>query len=314
MPHSSRIKPITFRCGLTIPNRLVKTSMSEELANEKHQPGGKQLLAVYQEWAQGGLGMVFTGNIHVDVAHIVSSRDIAISGSIPTAETLAIWKKWSEACCANGTKAIGIALSAMQLDLGTGMIPWLVNTIVFGTPREMTRWDIDDTIKKFADAAQLAFDAGFSERCNKRTDEYGGSSIARAKIVVDIIKAIRAVVPSSFCVGVKLNSADHQPHINNVEEILQQFEISGGTWENPVFNTGIDKAPTRASTLAREAFFIDFAATIRCKFPQVPFMVTGGFRSRDGMEAAIADGSCDLIGMARPSTLNAHLINVRDEN
>ncbi|KAL7916889.1 NADH:flavin oxidoreductase/NADH oxidase [Trichoderma velutinum] len=342
-------KPIKLRCGLTLPNRLVKASMSEELADKNHQPDGQQMLALYKGWAQGGWGMVFTGNVHVDATHVVSPHDIAIDESIPREKTLAIWKKWSDACCANGTKAIvqinhpgrqtpfakGIAPSAIPLDLGTGIIPWLVNTIVFGTPRAMTRMDIDDTIKKFANAAQLASEAGFagveihaahgyllaqflSERCNERMDEYGGSAVARAKVVIDIIKAIRATVPSSFCIGVKLNSADHQPNTDNGEEILEQvgaiidagvdfLEISGGTWENPVFNTGIEKAQTKASTLAREAFFIEFASTVRSKYSQVPLMVTGGFRSRDGMEAAIADGSCDLIGMARPSALNPSL-------
>ncbi|KZZ91728.1 Aldolase-type TIM barrel [Moelleriella libera RCEF 2490] len=36
-------------------------------------------------------------------------------------------------------------------------------------------------------------------------------------------------------------------------------------------------------------------------------MVTGGFRTRRGMEAAVRDGGCDLVGIGRPSVLNPWL-------
>jgi 2,4-dienoyl-CoA reductase-like NADH-dependent reductase (Old Yellow Enzyme family) len=57
-------------------------------------------------------------------------------------------------------------------------------------------------------------------------------------------------------------------------------------------------------TKAREAFFLEFARAIRSEFPDVPLMVTGGFSSRGGMEQAVADGDCDLVGLGRPAVLN----------
>lgn len=65
--------------------------------------------------------------------------------------------------------------------------------------------------------------------------------------------------------------------------------------------------PKAASTVAREAFFLDFAKAIREKFRSVPLMVTGGFRTRQGMEAALREDACDIIGLGRPSVLNPHL-------
>lgn len=38
-------------------------------------------------------------------------------------------------------------------------------------------------------------------------------------------------------------------------------------------------------------------------------MVTGGFRTRQGMEAAVAEGACDLVGVARPAAINPSLPN-----
>lgn len=68
--------------------------------------------------------------------------------------------------------------------------------------------------------------------------------------------------------------------------------------------TGKTDGTVSEKTAAREAFFIEFAHAIRGRFKGVPLMVTGGFRSRLGMEAAIQDGACDLIGIGRPSVLN----------
>ena len=62
-------------------------------------------------------------------------------------------------------------------------------------------------------------------------------------------------------------------------------------------------------TKAREAFFLEFARAIRKEFPGVPLMVTGGFSSRIGMESAVADGDCDLVGLGRPAVLNPLLPN-----
>ncbi len=57
----------------------------------------------------------------------------------------------------------------------------------------------------------------------------------------------------------------------------------------------------KASTIQREAFFLDFAKIIREQFPDLVLMVTGGFRTRGAMEEAVATGACDLIGLARPA-------------
>ena len=62
-------------------------------------------------------------------------------------------------------------------------------------------------------------------------------------------------------------------------------------------------------TKAREAFFLEFAKVIRKEFPDVPLMVTGGFCSRGGMEQAVAEGACDLVGLGRPAALNPSIPN-----
>ena len=60
------------------------------------------------------------------------------------------------------------------------------------------------------------------------------------------------------------------------------------------------------STVRREAYFMDYAEQIR-KVSKVPLMVTGGFRSRAAMEAALASGALDVVGLGRPMCVETDL-------
>ena len=93
------------------------------------------------------------------------------------------------------------------------------------------------------------------------------------------------------------------------DESVDLLEVSGGTYEQPKLLGYEGKAdtavgPQRQSTVAREAYFLDYAQKIRA-VARMPMMVTGGFRSRAGMEATIAGGHCDVIGLGRPLCTDA---------
>jgi hypothetical protein len=63
----------------------------------------------------------------------------------------------------------------------------------------------------------------------------------------------------------------------------------------------------RESSRSREAYFLDFARAARRAAPTLPLIVTGGFRSRSAMAAAVREGACDLVGLARPLCLDPDL-------
>lgn len=237
-----------------------------------------------------------------------------------------------------GTKGFftkNVAPSPVPLDLGSGLLAKLASALVMGTPREMSAADIEEVVAQFARAAKLSADAGFdgvelhaahgyllaqflSPKSNRRTDAYGGSARNGAKIVADIIRACREATPKGFTIGIKLNSVDHQS-ASDLEYAIEQLnviteagidflEVSGGTYEDPVMMNGGKEFQEKSDrTKAREAFFLEFAKAIRSKFPNLPLMVTGGFRTRVGMEAAVAEGGCDMVGIGRPAILNPSL-------
>jgi 2,4-dienoyl-CoA reductase-like NADH-dependent reductase (Old Yellow Enzyme family) len=85
------------------------------------------------------------------------------------------------------------------------------------------------------------------------------------------------------------------------------MEISGGSYEDPRM-MGYGKAdaapPVSARTAAREAFFLEFSKEVRKRHPELILMLTGGFRTRAGAEAAIRDNACDLVGIGRPAAID----------
>ncbi|GAW11280.1 hypothetical protein ANO14919_006230 [Xylariales sp. No.14919] len=349
-------KPLTLKCGLKLPNRLVKAAMAENMADKNSLPDQK-FHTVYGEWARGGWGMVLTGNVHVDAAYLGDARGTAVDPSVET-QLKHAWEEWARVCNRHGTPTIvqlnhagrqspigagkrglctkSLAPSPIPLDLGGGLLAKALVPLIFGTPREMTLRDINKVVQQFTYAARQAVNAGFqgveihaahgyllsqflSAKANQRTDDYGGSAGNRARLIVQILQAVREVVPASFCVGIKLNSVDHQS-VDELRECVEQLrlivaagvdflEISGGTFEDPKMMPNADQMlrEKSARSKAREAFFLEFAGSIRHEFPSVPLMVTGGFRTRLGMQSAIESKDCDLIGIGRPAALHPRL-------
>jgi 2,4-dienoyl-CoA reductase-like NADH-dependent reductase (Old Yellow Enzyme family) len=131
---------------------------------------------------------------------------------------------------------------------------------------------------------------------------------------MEVIRAVRAAVGQAFPIGVKLNSADFSRGGFSMEESRQVtgwlneeaidlLEISGGTYESD--ESGASELKSE-STRAREAFFLDYADSIRDVFHK-PVLATGGLRTRAGLVQALQSGSADLVGMARPLAVQPDL-------
>jgi len=157
---------------------------------------------------------------------------------------------------------------------------------------------------------------------NHRQDRWGGSLENRARLLREVVRAVRASVGGGFPISVKLNSADFQrggfqpQECSQVAIWLEQdgvdlLEVSGGTYEQPRLLGHSGRAdsretPLRESTRQREAYFLDYARLVR-KATRLPLMVTGGFRSRQAMQDALADDELDAVGLARPLCVDVDL-------
>jgi 2,4-dienoyl-CoA reductase-like NADH-dependent reductase (Old Yellow Enzyme family) len=318
--------PLTLPCGQVLPNRIMKSAMSEALGTKRNAPDGR-LDRLYRTWGQGGYGLLVTGNVMVDRAQLGEPGNVVIEDERDL-DALTRWAKSAH----HGGAPIWVQLNhpgrqSNPLALGHTPVapsPVPLNLPGAATPRELTPVEIEDIIERFATAAAVCETAGFdgvqvhgahgyliaqflSPLANRRTDEWGGDPQRRMRFVLEVVRRIRARVSPGFAVGIKLNSADFQRGGFTEDESravvaalaaegLDLIEISGGSYESPAM-TG-SAAP---STRAREAYFLEYARTVRELAGDVPLAVTGGFRTRAGMQSAIESGECDVVGIARPT-------------
>ena len=57
--------PLVLPNGAVVPNRIGKAAMEENMCDANHAPS-TELLKLYEAWAQGGAGLLITGNVMVD--------------------------------------------------------------------------------------------------------------------------------------------------------------------------------------------------------------------------------------------------------
>lgn len=310
--------PLTLRSGAVLDNRIAKAAMEENLAGEGQLPDGR-LVELYRRWSTGGASLLITGNVMVHAEALTGPAGVVLDEEAPL-EPFAAWARAGK----TGGSAIWMQInhpgrqveadmpgvvwgpSAVGLDLGR-------QSSRFGAPTAMTAEEIDATVRRFAVTAARAEQAGFdgvevhaahgyllsqflSPLANRRTDAWGGSLENRARLLLDVVRAIRQAVSASFAVAVKLNSADFQRGGFDADDArrviawleplgVDLVELSGGSYESPAM-TG---RPADDRTRAREAYFLDLATDLVATSP-VPLMLTGGITRRATAERALASG------------------------
>ncbi|MEI8193384.1 MAG: NADH:flavin oxidoreductase/NADH oxidase family protein [Flavobacteriia bacterium] len=327
---------LTLPCGAVIKNRIGKSAMSENMGSQGFL-SNHSFQTLYQRWADGGTGLLITGNVMVDQRALGEAHNVVIEKGINGP----CLKLWAEAGKRNDTHVwVQLNHPGKQSPKFLSTLPVAPSAIplkkplnrVFNTPRALSETEIVDIIARFAFAAKVCKENGFtgvqihgahgylvsqflSPTHNQRTDKWGGSIENRMRFVSEIYEAIREAVGPQFPVSIKLNSADFQKggfskadsmavvkHLSGLG--MDLIEISGGTYETPVM-TGTH---VKESTKAREAYFLDYCEEVR-KTVTSPLMLTGGFRSSKGMNNALAAGVCDMVGIARSLALNPDFSN-----
>ncbi|MBH9290346.1 NADH:flavin oxidoreductase/NADH oxidase family protein [Pseudomonas aeruginosa] len=297
--------------------------------------GSDELLRLYQTWADGGVGLILSGNVMIDRRALTGPGGVVLEND----RQLERFRQWASSGRSRGAQfwlqinhpgrqmlaSMGqptMAPSAVALELGA-------LSRMFQMPREMSEADIDDVVHRFTRTAVMAEQAGFtgvqihaahgyllsqflSPLSNRRKDRWGGSQENRARLLLEVIRSVRAQVSPQFCVAVKLNSADFQRggfDVRDARQVLQMLnelpvdlvELSGGSYEAPAMQG--DSRDGR--TLACEAYFLEFAREM-VSSARMPLMVTGGIHRREVAERVLAGGMA-MAGMASALALAPRL-------
>ncbi|HET9634185.1 MAG TPA: NADPH-dependent 2,4-dienoyl-CoA reductase [Terrabacter sp.] len=298
----------------TLRNRVVMGSMHTGL--EDRARDFDRLAAYYAERARGGVGLIVTGGFAPNLAGalypgssvLVTSRQARRHRVI----TNAVHRE-------GGTIALQIlhagryAYSPLAVSASA-----LKSPISPFTPRALSPRGIRSTIAAYARCARLAREAGYdgveimgsegylinqflAPRTNRRTDEWGGSAENRRRLAVEVVRAVREAAGPDFVVVYRLSMLDLVPDGQTWEEVValaHEVEAAGAT----ILNTGIGwheaRVPTIVTSVPRGAF-TRVTAKLRPEV-SIPVVTSNRISMPDLAERVIADGSADLVSMARP--------------
>ena len=318
--------------GMKLENRFVRSATWEGMAADDGSCTSK-LISLMADLARGGVGLIISSHSYVQKAGQAGNGQIGIHED----EMITGLKKMTAAVHDQRGKIVCQLAHAgffanPKLSGQTPMAPSKVEGIAEGPRKEMTPEDIDDVIKAFAAAAGRAKSAGFdgvqihgahgyllsefvSPMFNFRTDEYGGSIENRARLPLEVFKAVRKTVGSDYPVLIKLNCKEFVDNGLTPQEFVQvgtmlaeagidAIEVSGGL---------AISAKTRPSQLGitkeeKEAYFQKEARALK-RQTNIPIILVGGNRSIHVAERILEKNVADYISMSRPLIREPHLIN-----
>ncbi|WP_170361974.1 tRNA-dihydrouridine synthase [Ruegeria arenilitoris] len=326
MPAASNISlftPLTLPNGRVLKHRIIKSAMSDSLADGRGNPTAAQM-RLYERWATGGVAASIIGEVQGDPhfpekpgnlvldeqADLAAFSDLARRGSTDGAQ---LWLQ------------LGHAGALAHLPISQPRGPSAIDFPDFRS-EAMSLPEIRAIPVQFARTAHLAAKLGFggvqihaahgfllsqflSPLFNRRTDAYGGAIHARMRLLIDTVEAVRAAVPRNFTVAVKLNATDQLDGGLTEQDALKVvaglegkgvdlLDISGGTY--------FPGAPSSSDRTSKGPYFLDFVRAAR-GLTAIPLMATGGFKRRDEAEAAIMAGDVDAVGIARGFVLDPAL-------
>lgn len=315
---------ITLPCGAVLKNRIVKSPMSDSLGDGSGNPTPAQI-RLYERWAEGGVALSLVGEVQGDFRFPEKPGNLVIdeqsNKTLLTALTgrakinaAHIWAQLGQAG-ALAHPPISQPKGPSALDIDGLQCAGLLLEEVRALP------------SMYAKTAKLAQSVGFSgveihaghgfllsqflsPLFNRRVDGYGGEIKARARLILEIILAVREAVGTLFPIGIRLNSSDLlEGGLSEADslvliELLNQtsidlIDISGGTY--------FPGAKSSSDSSGSGAYFLDFARQAK-KLTNIPLMLTGGFKKRQQAIDAIAEGAVDLVGIGRALALDHELV------
>lgn len=186
--------------------------------------------------------------------------------------------------------------------------------------RVMDKADIAQMAEWFAAAAERARRAGFdgveihaahsyiiagflSSYYNKRDDEYGGPLENRARMLLEVIAAVRARVGADFPVWLRLDAEEIRTPggitLEDAKAVARMAEAAGvdAVSVSAYANTSTGVAFTEAPLVQQKAGFLPWTAEIKAAL-QIPVIAVGRLEP-EVADTAIGAGQCDFVAMAR---------------
>ena len=312
----------------TLKNRVLMGSMHTGLEDgRKHFPA---MAAYFSERARGGVGLMVTGGFAPNIAGWTKP----FAGMLVTSGAARRHQQVTDAVHAEGGK---IALQILHTGR-YGYHPLCVapsriqSPISPFTPRELSARGIERQIRAFVRCALLAREAGYDgveimgsegylinqflvTHTNQRSDDWGGSYANRMRLAVEIVRRTREAVGPDFILIYRLSLIDLIPDGSSWEEVVRlakAVEAAGATLINSGIGWHEARVPTIATSVPRGAFTWvtkKLRTELRAAGLTIPVITSNRLNMPEIAEQVLADGSADMVSMARPFLADPEFVN-----
>lgn len=311
--------PLTLRSGLVIPNRIALAAMTNGQSLADGSLGDDELHWLARR-AAGGFGLVATCASYVArdgkawPGQLGIDRDDELPGLTRLAAAVRKHGATAMVQLFHGGVRAASALTGEQVWSAS---TWQEETPNFEVPRVATDADLERTIEAFAAAAGRAQRAGFdgvelhgahgylltqfiSAVTNTRTDAWGGTLDKRARLVREVMRAVRRRVGPAFAVGVRL-SLEHGGHAKGLD-FDESLQIAA--WLVDDGADFIHASLWRAESNTRKYPDKHPLPLLRAALPKdIPVIACGNIWTHADAMLAL-DRGADMIALARAAIVN----------
>ncbi len=151
-----------------------------------------------------------------------------------------------------------------------------------------------------------------SPATNRRTDNYGGSLANRARILLEIVAAVRAAIGPELALGVRLCGDELIEGGTTIDDAVEVAKMVEATGEVDYINTSIGVATAslfmiEASMHIPPGYAMFIPSALR-KAVDLPVVGVGRFKDPLQAERALEEGQCDLVGVVRGQIADADFV------
>src|SRR5215207_8850444 len=315
-----RLGPVVVRNRVVFSAHLTNYA-ADGLPTEQHA-------AYYEARARGGVGLIITEE------HSTHPTDWPyeklIHGFLPG--VVSGYRRITEAVHRHGTPIFaqinhnGGQASSMYSRLPVWAPSPVADPLFREVPKAVERAEIAEIVAGYADVAARCAEGGFdgielqcshssivrgflSPATNRRTDRYGGSLTNRARLLLELVTAVRSAIGSDLALGVRICGDELIEGGTTIDEAVQVAELVEATGYVDYINTSIGVATAslfmiEASMHVPPGYALFIPSAIR-KAVDLPVIGVGRFKDPLQAERALAEGHCDLVGVVRGQIADA---------
>lgn len=334
MTEAALFQPIRIR-DLTVPNRIWVSPMCQYSADGRDGLATDWHLVHLGAFAQGGAGLVMTEATAVSPEARISSWDLGIwnDAQRDALAPIVAFLHARGAVAAVQLAHAGRKASTYPEWLGHGsqphedggwtpVAPSAVAFQGYADPIALDEAGIAKVVADFADAARRAVEAGFdvielhaahgyllhqflSPLANHRTDAWGGSLEHRARLLLDVVRAVRAAVGERVPLLVRFSGTDWVAGgwtIEDTETVAGWAAAAGADW----FDLSSGGIVADAKIPVGPGYQVPLAAAVRTA-TGLPVNAVGLIETAEQADAIVASGRADAVMLARPLLRDPHL-------